>query len=312
MLPRHFTGVCERDIDLLLLEEFVASPSFLSWFLGEIGLPASATMIAAERSVTTTTGESDLELTLEHEARRIKVLVENKVDAMFQPRQPERYRDRAAGYVRGQTCHSVVTVILGPEKYFEVETDHFGFDHQVTYESVLDWFQEADHLGVRALHKCALLRGAIERGRTGWRLVPDETVTAFWLSYWELANSVAPKLRMAKPAVKPSSSSFIYFRPPALPRTVSLVHKVAYGNVDLQFSGQGEELGILHARWAERLGPRMRWERAAESAALRVSIPPIDMSAPFAESESNAREALGAALELLGWYMRVLHPSDAV
>ena len=27
-----FTGVVERDIDLLMLEEFVASPAFAAWF----------------------------------------------------------------------------------------------------------------------------------------------------------------------------------------------------------------------------------------------------------------------------------------
>jgi hypothetical protein len=30
-------GICERDIDLLLLEEFVASPEFCKWFLSSIG-----------------------------------------------------------------------------------------------------------------------------------------------------------------------------------------------------------------------------------------------------------------------------------
>jgi len=32
------SGVCERDIDLLLLEEFVASPDFVEWFARAAGL----------------------------------------------------------------------------------------------------------------------------------------------------------------------------------------------------------------------------------------------------------------------------------
>jgi hypothetical protein len=32
------SGVCERDIDLLLLEEFVASPDFVEWFAQAAGL----------------------------------------------------------------------------------------------------------------------------------------------------------------------------------------------------------------------------------------------------------------------------------
>ena len=34
-------GVSERDIDLLLLEEFIASPDFASWFVAQIGFEVS-------------------------------------------------------------------------------------------------------------------------------------------------------------------------------------------------------------------------------------------------------------------------------
>jgi hypothetical protein len=59
-------GVCERDVDLLLLEEFIASKSFRKWFLAVVGVQAqSVRLVQAARSVTFSNGESDLELTFE-------------------------------------------------------------------------------------------------------------------------------------------------------------------------------------------------------------------------------------------------------
>jgi len=77
-------GICERDIDLLLLEELVASADFRVWFLGELGIRPDATLKQAERSVSAVSGESDLALTFRAGGETVRVLVENKVDAPLQ------------------------------------------------------------------------------------------------------------------------------------------------------------------------------------------------------------------------------------
>jgi hypothetical protein len=154
---------------------------------------------------------------------------------------------------------------------------------------MLEWFENAVHLGRRREHKCALLRGAIERGRSGYLMVPDPQVTAFWRAYWELAASVAPMLRMPKPPDRPSGSTFIYFRPEALRPGVTLVHKVRDGRVDLQFAGQADRLPELHARWHGRLHPSMQFEQAGNSAAVRIVVPPAKSTPKFSPMTSTAR-----------------------
>jgi hypothetical protein len=49
MTEIKLTGVAERDIDLLLLEEFVANPGFREWFLGEVGLAVPNELTRVER-----------------------------------------------------------------------------------------------------------------------------------------------------------------------------------------------------------------------------------------------------------------------
>ena len=302
MVTIEVSGVCERDVDLLLLEELFASRPFFEWFLGRVGISPSAELIAVARSVTTSNGESDLELTVRLDDAIHKVLIENKIDSIFQPRQADRYCERAAGYLRDGVCSAAVTVIVAPTDYFPDEEETFGFDLRLTLEDILSWFQNAAELGARGDYKRYLLERAIARGGAGWQLVPNETVTEFWRRYWELAKSLAPDLQMPRPANKPTRSGFILFKPVGLPAGVKLLHKVRYGNVDLQSARMGERLADLENRYGHLLAPDMRIEQAGKSAVVRISVALIDMGAPFDECEPAVREGLRASLELLRWY----------
>lgn len=173
------------------------------------------------------------------------VLLENKIDANLQPRQPERYRERAIRYVREGQCTACVTVLVAPQAYCGEKPQVLGFDHVIPYEDILEWFDRAEHLGRRRQTKIALLRRALARGSAGWKLVPDETVTEFWRRYWALARTLAPEPGMPRPEVKPAASNFIYFKPAGLANGVSLVHKLPYGNVDIQLAGKAQVVGEL-------------------------------------------------------------------
>ncbi|MCL4774035.1 MAG: PD-(D/E)XK nuclease family protein [Burkholderiaceae bacterium] len=298
--------VCERDIDLLLLEEFVASPTFRSWFLSQIGIEQTTDLTEAFRSVKTMNGESDLELTFHGSSELVKILIENKVDAAFQPNQPQRYAERAGRYRSLGTYREVLTVIMAPEVYFGDEGSAFGFDARVTYEDALAWFEQAE-IGARKDYKLAILRNAIDRGRLGWKLVPHHGVSDFWKAYWELCEQIAPQLSMPVPRAEiPADSHFIGFKPAFLPAGVSLWHKVAYGHVDLQFAGMGDKLAEMEQLYRSSLLPSMRIEKAAKSAVIRVRVEPVDMTvAVFSSAETSIRQGIQAATLLLDWYSKV-------
>lgn len=298
--------VCERDIDLLLMEEFIASPDFRSWFLSEVGVEHPAELAEAYRSVKTMNGESDLELTFHNSSGLVKILIENKVDAAFQPNQPERYSERADGYRALNKYKEVLTVVVAPEVYFGDNGSAFGFDAKVTYDDVLAWFEQAT-IGVRKDYKLAILQGAIDRARRGWKLVPHYGVSDFWRAYWELCEEIAPELSMPVPKAEiPAESHFIGFRPAVLPAGVSLWHKVAYGHVDLQFAGMGNKLAEMEQLYRPLLLPSMRIERAAKSAVIRVRVEPVDMTAvTYRDAVELIRKGIEAASFLLEWYSMV-------
>jgi len=280
MITIHIPGVSERDIDLLLLEEAVASTAFCTWFLREVGIHITASLSDARRSVRTETGESDLVLTFHSEAGAILALVENKVDAAFQLNQPQRYIERANGYRETGRYGQVITVLMAPQIYFGDEDENYGFDAKISYEAVLRWFSAGERKEPRTEYKLKLLQGAIKRGRSGWQLVPHAEVSRFWQSYWQLAMALAPQLSMPRPKQSiPAGSHFIVFRPAALPPNVTLKHKVAYGHVDLEFQNMGDRLAELYHSYQPvpcRRPPAVARPRARGNRCHRKPLPDRD------------------------------------
>ena len=293
--------IFERDMDLLLLEEFVSSADFCQWFLKQIHINGNFVLERAERSVITATGESDIELTFVGTDQRLMLLIENKVDAPLQVRQAARYLERADTYCESGVCNRVVTIIVAPSTYlgFAVSND---FNASITYEGLLDWFKFSSGLGPRRLYKMAVISRAIDRGSSGWQLLPNSTTTDFWQRYWKLSCALAPELCMPEPELKPRDSNFIRFRPPSVPSELSFIHQVPYGRVDIQFPAMADRRAELQKRFEKKMQKGMQIVKAAKSGAIRVRVAEIDMQAPFKDSENKVRVALRAAVSLLALY----------
>jgi len=301
-------GVCERDIDLLLLEEFVASPDFVEWFARAAGLdwPGELRLVRAGRGVTQSMGESDLELVVAAAADfRAVLLVENKIDASFQPDQAARYHQRARDYVDRGAARACRTVLVAPHRYLGGQPADKGFDAWLSYEQIGRWLEDVDLHGRRRRFRRYLLAEAVTKATHGYQPEADAAVTAFWHDYWRLATVEAPGLGVPDPCGRPATSSFVYMHPGDLPPGVRLVHKLAHGRVDLQFAGLGRRLAELHRRYGPLLAEGLSIRRAGESAVIRRPVPPLNPGAPFAPQTAAARTGLHAASELLSWFREV-------
>lgn len=305
------SSVSERDVDLLLLEEFVASIGFGRWFVGEVfsSVPPIETCLTARRSVTQSNGESDLEILFQvNDGSRLLVMIENKVGARFQPLQAERYCVRAANYLLRGDCEKAWTIITAPEAYFGSSDSCKGFDGRISYESILNWFTQSDSIGARKAYKQAVLQAAIGKSALGYQPVEDAVATKFWRDYWSILLDTAPELRMSEPGFKTAGSTFIGFKPAMLPASVNIVHKLTgtegarTGFVDLHFQGMSEMAPELEKNLQGLLEPGMTIVRATKSAAVRIIVPTVDPNKD-AESQLNGiREGLAAAQRLLQWF----------
>jgi hypothetical protein len=305
------SDVCERDIDLLVLEEVATSPAFSVWFQEQIGLSGALCLSHASRSVRTSNGESDLEFRYTSDAGQTLVLIENKVDAVFQPQQAVRYADRARAHMTNGPYANAKTVLLAPSKYIGIDGAKHGFDMTVSYESLREWFFGPGSRAnpPRTAYKLKLLELAIERSRTGWQAIPHQGVQNFWRAYRSLANDIAPELAMPETkATIPERSSFITFLPPSLPAGVVLRHKVRHGHVDLLFRGMGRSLARIDQVAGDTRPPGSNLVKAGNSSALRLQVDRVDISKEaFSDCEPSMRRALHCAASLLEWYRSAGH-----
>ena len=135
-------------------------------------------------------------------------------------------------------------------------------------------------------------------------MIPDSVATAFWHGYWKQACAEAPALQMPQPGQKPATSSFIGFKQHGFPKGIALLHKVPYGNVDLQFSGQAECIDEFRATYEGTLEEGMTIAPANKSVVVRIVVARIALESEFPAVEGQIRVALQAALRLLSWYKR--------
>jgi hypothetical protein len=303
--PRVSIGaVSERDVDLLLVEEFASSPDFVRWFLERIGATARepVEVMRCRRSATDSTGESDVEVFIQTGDGVLAILVEDKVHAAAQPRQADRYRERGEGYVRSGQCGRFITVLLAPQTYLRGNLK--GFDSTVSYEDLVGRFEHIDSTTAQSRFKAAVLRGAIEKATLGYQVVEDAPVTRFWKRYWERAQVIAPDLDMKERVGLPASSSFVYFRPGAMPRGTYLVHKMAHGLIDIQFDGMAEKLTQLRARYGPSLEQGMTITRAGKSGVIRIKVEKLRPTYDAEEQLESIDACLRRATEFLEWFRR--------
>ena len=293
------SGVSERDIDLLLLEEFMSSPDFCQRFLDTVGVhDGNWRFVSGNRSVTDGTGESDLEIVFDRpDQRRLLFLIENKIKAQFQPKQAQRYRERGCNYVRQGKCQEFVTVLFAPAAYFS--TERKGFDARIDYEKARDWIEESNLPPGRRRYKAALLNEAIGKSSSG--AIADPHVTEFSQEYWRHCMEIAPELGMRDPGPRLAKSRFIFFRDADIPEGLSLKHKTYHGFFDLEFSGKGGATGRMRIEYGHLLSEGMRIDRAGKSAVIRICVPSMSVARAFSEQKDAALEAWKAGRRLLQW-----------
>lgn len=296
----------ERDIDLLLMEEFECNEEFRAWFLERIEPNSSAgsKLAGVWHSIKEAElGESDIIVCFDTETNsRMAVLIENKIDAELQPDQPERYLERGRiGKERGY-WDEFRTCIIAPIRYVKT-TDTSAFQRQITYEELLHWFSENSNEGCRIAFKSKLVKEAIEKNRRGYQVVEHSEVTAFWFQYWGLVNTEFSDLQMPKPVKKGWKADWPEFYPANISSGTRLIHKMRDGFVDLQFAGRGNDFDNFIETVGPLLEEDMVCKKRGESAAVSIEVPSVDRFKPFSEQRASVYRAIDAARRLAKWYI---------
>ncbi|UQR61657.1 PD-(D/E)XK nuclease family protein [Bradyrhizobium sp. C-145] len=292
-----FSGLRERDIDLLLCAELHARRGLANLLARRAGCPGSP-LAGAWVSHDENDGESDLVMAFETEDGLVLALAENKIAAPFQPEQGLRYAARAQRRSTTEGISRVVTVLIAPDGYMS-KSGAEAFEVRIPYEELSAPLREEND--PRSQFLADALEAGVEALRRGYIMTPDAAVSGMWQACWKISRQVAPKLNFNEPGLKPRLSTWFHFKDAeGLSQLdwsrVVVVYKAERGHVDLQFgSTTAAELSLRSDRI---LQSSMKVERAAKSASIRVRVPIVD----FAQAPEEQHQAIVegfAACELL-------------
>ena len=273
---RYLQTVEERDIDLLLMEEFHVSTDFVEWFCAQARVSGTIEFAGAWHSVSDEDGESDLLLRVQASGKRIAVLVENKIAAPEQPEQDARYRLRGARARDAGLCDSFVTCICAPRAYLSSLASASMYESRIAYEDIRDWY--AGREGARHVWRKRIMTEAIERGRRGYVMSVHPSNLNFHRDYWEYVQQHHPGLIMREPKKRGAKSNWVILKSLEMPKNVQLVHKLDQSCVELEFARtSAANLAGLRREWPQEIRVRQK----SKSAVLSIKVPPIDMSSGF-------------------------------
>lgn len=238
-------AVYERDIDLLLIEEFLSKLQFIQLFLrgSDLPIPVNCENIKAYHSYTDEYGEVDIRVDYQFENENITLWIENKIDALFQDKQIERYKER-----KQKISRKSYIILVAPKDYIQ-SNNHF--DHTISYEQLIPYF---DQLGHRGKYKSEILEIARKKLREGYTPVNDDVSLNFKHYYYQVCQSF-PKIEMELPTVSPKNSTWVKLQH-INHKDLTIWHKINNHRIDIEIPDTQERFyrdTINHFRNTDQL-----------------------------------------------------------
>ena len=205
------THATERDIDLLIVEEALASRRFVEWIAIKLQLPLVFETWEVLHSKRRTRSRREIDICIEtfgHDRRPIWVLlIENKIDANEQPDQAESYREELEQQYDGHQVGKMALVC--PEEYSHSNHEFSKkFDSTITYEEVIRYFDNNlngdDEAKRRSKFRRDCFSQAIHKYRRGYRKIGNPTIRDFNSQYVQLMRDITPALKPGKTMLGPT------------------------------------------------------------------------------------------------------------
>ena len=275
--------VCERDMDVLFLNLFGTDRGFLGLFVDKTDLPKSEyTVSEVLLSKTDKDGESDITVIVESSEDKYGILIEDKIDAIAMPEQPERYIKRGEKGIREGDYKEFFSFIACPEKYYSNNDAAKKYPYAVMYEEIRDYLKEKKD-PTNSIYYQQICQ-AIEKAKTPPKVEIDENANRFYRSYKDYQEQNYPDLNLT--TKRDANGYWAHY----LTRfgSVYLLHKIGDGKVDLTFNKASTHMDKLEivADWLRRHGiGSVGATVTGKAGSLRITVPKLNMQIPFEDND---------------------------
>lgn len=278
-----FGTVSERDMDMLFLNAFATDKGFLELFIKNAKLPkGDYTVSEVYLSKADKDGESDITVIIESSGKKFGLLIEDKIDAIAMPQQPERYIKRGENGKKNKDYDEFYSFIVCPEKYLKNNDAAKKYPNKVKYEEIRDYFsKKSDPAHVVFFQE---ISQAIDKAKRPPKVEINANANRFFRKYKDYQEEHYPELNLT--TKRDANGYWAHYATRF--GLVFLYHKISDGNVDLTFNRAGKHLDKLEtvANWFRKYGiANVSAVKTGMAGALRVTVPKLNMDIPFEEND---------------------------
>lgn len=117
-----YSGISERDMDMMFLQLFSTDEGFVRLFLEATQFKTDSFSVESiELSKSDPKlGESDITVVLSVDKKKVGLLIEDKIDAIAMPKQAERYEKRGEKGKKNGEYDEFYYYIVCPQKYYDI------------------------------------------------------------------------------------------------------------------------------------------------------------------------------------------------
>ncbi len=301
MINFNYSFISERDMDMMFLQLFSSDVGFVDLFLREAKMSSKAfSVLSVELSKTDSNlGESDITVILNVDGKHIALLIEDKIDAIAMPEQPERYKKRGQKAIKHGDYEAFEYYIVCPQKYYDNNESARKYPHMISYETIRDYLALSSSTLNQAYYQ--QISQAIVKAKKPPEVVLNEQANAFFRKYKDYQEMFYPMLDLR---TKRNANGYWAHYATSL-ENVYLDHKLREGRIDLTFNKAAERISDLKqiAEWLRRHDmSTVRAKIISKSGSLQITVPKLDISMPFEEVDlEDIHMCFEAIVELISF-----------
>lgn len=302
--------LCERDMDMLLLESALTYPGFCQLLIDKTDLKGKTfQVVAGELSKSDDLGESDITIVVEVDGKKYGLLIEDKIDAIAMREQHDRYVRRGEKGKKNGDYDGFEVFIVCPEKYYKNNAEAKKYEHHLTYEECKEFFDKKDD-PVSEFRSQQIQQAIVKAKKPATNNV-NENANAFLRQYIRYQKENYPSLDLSTKEDK--NGWWTDFRTEL--GYVYINHKIREGHVDLTFpkASENADRAKIIADWARhhKLSDASV-VKTKKSVMIRIHVPELDIEKGFEAIDLDELNKCFEAIKELTEFANMIEMANSI
>lgn len=292
----------ERTIDQLLEEEFMINPSFAQEFIQKCfssALLQNVDVVTTHRSARQQYSggdESDVIVIFSHNKKAYGLLIENKINADKQHRQPERYIERGINGIKGGLWDNFETCLIAPKQYLKTKKNKDYYHNYISYEDIIEILDKTVSEENRKQFRIQQFEAAISKKGLHVRAPDIPEAVQFVEEFKSLCKKQLPEMTFF---TGPANNKVLwfYFSKDNYPEGVKIIVKMDVVTMEFKLPVASRFVEGNEAL-LKKHGYDFLMAKSGKSCTIRKSIEPISAIESFEDQKHNLLKCIDFIKEL--------------